>query len=442
MEATLQEILAAREQRVQTQKEILSQYKKPLVCFTMNIPGPVKVDRDVLIGFGVGERLLQASLGGRLVHKQSHTPKTGCEGFYVADMDAKQLKQLTLDLEEIDPIGRLFDMDVLDTDGRKVSREELGYPRRKCLLCDQDAAVCGSRRTHSWEELRHHAGFLLYVAAREWMCEYIATWAYSALTQELSSTPKPGLVDRNNAGAHRDMTPRHFFASATALRPWFHKFAEQGFLTRDDTPAATFAAIRPLGMEAEQAMLKATGGVNTHKGAIFSLGILCAAAGRLGPEGWNTDTLLAECSRMTKGLVETDFAGITAESAKTAGERLFALHGITGIRGQAENGFPAVRDTGLPILKQGLQNGLSLNDAGCAALLHLLCAAEDTNLIKRGGLEKARAVQAQIRALLQETPFPSKETILELDRQFIVENLSPGGSADLLAVTYFLYLLR
>ena len=442
MEATLQEILDARENRVKTQKSLLEKYNKPLVSFTMNIPGPVKVDRDVLIGFAIGDRLLRRSLQGKLVYARSHAPITGCEGFYVADMDAKQLKKLAVELEEIDPIGRLFDMDIIDENGRKIDRESLGYERRKCLLCNEDAAVCAGRRTHSWEELRRAAGFLLYVTAREWMCEYIATWAYSALTQELSTTPKPGLVDRNNAGAHRDMIPRHFFASATALRPWFHKFAEQGFLTRDDAPAATFAAIRPLGLDAEQAMLKATGGVNTHKGAIFSLGILCAAAGRLGPEGWNIDALLKEAAAMTKGLVASDFAGITPENAKTAGERLFAAYGITGIRGQAEQGFPAVKNVGMPILMEGLRNGLSLNDAGCAALLHLLAEAEDTNLIKRGGLEKAQAVLTQIKLLLKETPFPSKETLLELDRQFIGENLSPGGSADLLAITYFLYFLR
>ncbi|WP_458464079.1 triphosphoribosyl-dephospho-CoA synthase, partial [Paenibacillus sp.] len=91
---------------------------------------------------------------------------------------------------------------------------------------------------------------------------------------------------------------------------------------------------------------------------------------------------------------------------------------------------------------KGLKEGLSLNDAGCTTLLHLLAEVEDTNLIKRGGLETAKEVQAQVADLLKDTPFPSKDTILELDREFIEKNLSPGGSADLLAITYFLYFLR
>ncbi|MBR5528836.1 MAG: triphosphoribosyl-dephospho-CoA synthase CitG [Oscillospiraceae bacterium] len=442
MEATLQEILDSREKRAKTQKELLEKYQKPLVCFTMNIPGPVKMDRDIAIGFAMGERLLKNAVQQQLVFSAAQTPNTGAEGFYVVDMDAKQLKKLVLEIEEIDPIGRLFDMDVIDITGKKVSREDVGYPRRKCLLCDEDAVVCASRRTHSLEKLRHTTGFLLYLTARKWMCEYIGTWAYYALTQELSTTPKPGLVDRNNAGAHKDMTPRHFFASADALRPFFNRFAEQGFLTRDSAATETFSAIRSLGKEAEQAMLQATGGVNTHKGAIFSLGILCAAAGRLGPEGWNMEALLTEAAAMTHGLVEKDFAGVTEETAKTAGERLFAKYGVTGVRGQAEAGFPEVRNIGMPMFQKALQDGQSLNNAGCIALLHMLATVEDTNLIHRGGMETAQTMQQKVAAILEAEPYPARETLLELDKAFIEKNLSPGGTADLLAIIYFLYFLK
>ena len=443
MNELLHEILAAREQRVQKQQKLLKQHAAPLLCFTMNIPGPVKFDRDVSIGFHLGTWLLKETLKGRkILHFEANTAVTGCEAFCVVDMPAKELKKLAIELEEIDPIGRLFDMDVLTPDGQKLSREELGYPRRKCLLCDQDAYVCAGRRTHSAEELRRQAGFYLYIAARQWMCEYIATRAYFALSQEVTTTPKPGLVDGNNTGAHKDMDIRHFFASANALRPYFCDCAEQGFLTRDLPGTQTLAAIRPLGLEAEQTMLNATHGVNTHKGAIFSLGILCAALGRLSPDLWQPERLLAECAAIAEGIADRDLAGVTVETAKTAGERLFAQYGISGVRGQAQAGFPAVAEVGLPVLRQGLEKGLSLNDAGAAVLLHLIAATDDTNLIHRGGREKQLQVKRQIADLLKSEPFPDTETIKELDRQFIRENLSPGGSADLLALTYFLYFLQ
>lgn len=443
MEASLQEILDAREQRAQKQQALLSQYQKPLICFTMNIPGPEKMNRDIATAFAVGNWLLRERLTGcHIVHKALQQNHAGCEAFYVVDLPAKQLKQLTIAIEDTDPIGRLFDMDVLDTDGSKLTREDLGFERRKCLLCDNDAALCARSRAHGLEQLQDRTGFLLYLAARQWMTEYVAVRAFLALNKEFTTTPKPGLVDRNNRGAHRDMGIKHFFASANALRPYFFRFTEAGWLSRDAAPEETFRRIRPIGVEAEQAMYKATHGVNTHKGAIFSIGLICAAAGRLSPEDWQPENLLSQCAAMTAGLTARDFGGITPENAKTAGERIYAAYGITGVRGQAEAGFPAVLEVGLPILRQGLSKGLSFNDAGCVTLLHLLAATDDTNLIHRSDRQTQLAIKERIAAMLREDPFPSMETILDLDKEFIQNNLSPGGSADLLAVTYFLLFLK
>lgn len=443
MEVSLQDILSAREARVQKQNRLLARYQKPLLCFTMNIPGPVKLDRDISLGFSVGNWLLQDALADqKCLHRELCFENTGCEAYYVVDMPPEDLKRLCIDLEETELIGRLFDMDVMDPTGKKLDRESLGLPRRKCLLCENDAYICARSRAHSLEQLRDRTGFLLYLTARQWMAEFVAVRAYLALHQEVDTTPKPGLVDRSNHGAHKDMGIRHFFVSANTLRPFFCRFAETGYLTRDLNPTDTFAKIRPIGIEAEQAMLRATGGVNTHKGAIFSLGILCAAAGRLEPRVWTPEALLSQCAAMTKGVVTSDFAGITLENAKTAGERIFAQYGIAGVRGQAEAGFPAVREVGLPVLRQGIQKGLSLNDAGCAALLHLLAATDDTNLINRSDRQTQLQVKARIEALLRETPFPSRDVLEQLDKEFIEKNLSPGGSADLLAMTYFLYFLQ
>ena len=116
-------------------------------------------------------------------------------------------------------------------------------------------------------------------------------------------------------------------------------------------------------------------------------------------------------------------------------------YGITGVRGQAEEGYPALLQAGLPVLEKGLADGLDLNDAGCAALLHLLCAITDTNMIARSDVDTAKAVTDQVSAILAETPYPCTNVLEQLDAEFIEKNLSPGGSADLLALTYFLHFL-
>ena len=118
-------------------------------------------------------------------------------------------------------------------------------------------------------------------------------------------------------------------------------------------------------------MNQATNGVNTHKGALFSIGILCGALGRLPREKWkNVKVVLGECAAMTKGIVEHDFREVTEENAGTTGEKLYVKYGITGIRGQAEKGFPAVMEAGLPALERGLKKGLSLEQAGLS-LIHI-----------------------------------------------------------------------
>ena len=441
MNELLMEILQAREDRAAKQQALLQQYNKPLLCFTLNIPGPKKLDRDIAVGFFVGSRLLADALKDHpVLHREEHRLITGCEGYYIVDLPARELKALAVDIEDTDPIGRLFDLDVLDIDGRKLSREELGYERRKCLLCGNDAMVCASTRAHKLEDLTDRTGFLLYLAARNWFAEYIGAKAYGALLLEVSTTPKPGLVDRNNKGSHPDMGMKHFFASANALRSYLCKFAESGYLNRDLPPKEAFAKLRPIGMEAESAMLKATHGVNTHKGAIFSLGLMCAAAGRTDPFEWSENTLLKACAAMCEDVL-SDFEGITHENAKTEGERLFAKYGITGVRGQAREGFPAVQKVGLPVFREGLKKGLSVNDSGCATLLHLIAATDDTNMIRRSDRQTQLEIRQQVALLLESTPYPALPAIEELDAEFIRRNLSPGGCADLLAMTYFLYSL-
>ena len=190
-------------------------------------------------------------------------------------------------------------------------------------------------------------------------------------------------------------------------------------------------------------MLRATAGVNTHKGAIFSMGILCGALGRLERRQWSDpNAILAECAAMTEGLVSQDYVNLTPETAKTAGQKLYLQYGITGVRGQAEAGFPVVLNVGLPKLEAALSAGKSINEAGCAALLAMLADTVDTNMIHRGGYEQAKETSENLKNLLGKEPFPSKETLESLDGEFIRRNLSPGGTADLLALVYLLHFLK
>ena len=445
-QVTLQEMLEARERRAFRQQELLAAHRAPLISFTMNIAGPVKDSPLIREGFELGLSLLRKRLAAAkipVLHFEEIRAAAGNEAFYVLDAPLLRIKEITCDLEDGSSLGRLFDMDVIAVDGRKADRSELGLGPRPCLICGGPARECARSRTHTVAELQTETDRRL----REGVCaadaKDAARLACQALLYEVGTTPKPGLVDRENSGSHRDMDIFTFFSSSSALWPYFETCARIGRETADDPAPETFRRIRPAGRQAEADMLAATGGVNTHKGAIFSLGILCAAMGRLPRSFWrSSDRLLKECAAMAHGLVEQDFGGLTEENACTVGQKLYLRHGITGIRGQVEAGFPAVSQAGLPTLKKGLSAGLSLNDAGCAALLALMTAATDTNLIARRSLETQKQTVSRIRGLLEGQPFPDGETLRRLDREFTEDHLSPGGSADLLAICYLLYFLE
>ena len=446
MEVSLIEMLDARERRARRQMQLLQQYQTVLICFTMNIAGPVKSSPLIRRGFCLGKRLLEQQLmaaKARILHFEEIREKTGNEAIYVLNCDALTAKRAAVAIEDNTEAGRLFDMDVLRPDGSKVERQELNLEARKCLICGAAAQSCARSRAHTVAQLQEKTEALLESALRHYETRQAARLACQALLYEVATTPKPGLVDRLGSGSHSDMDFFSFQASAAALWPYFEACAEIGMDTKQRSPEETLARLRIPGMLAEGEMLHATGGVNTHKGAIFSLGILCAALGRMGWEyADKPQWLLYECGQMAAGLVAKDFAGLTPETAKTAGQKLWLRHGITGVRGQAEAGFPAVGKVGLPKLEDGLARGLSINDAGCAALLAMLAASTDTNLIARSDYETQQRIALETAILLQKNPFPEEAVLRQMDAAFVEKNLSPGGTADLLAMTYFLHFLK
>ena len=227
-----------------------------------------------------------------------------------------------------------------------------------------------------------------------------------------------------------------FQRSAYALKDYFYSCVRTGMQTNCAAGEEAFYALRRLGLQAEQNMYAATGGVNTHKGAIFTMGILCGAAGRLWqPQGEYTDSaLLQEVAAMTRAPMERDFK---EQAPSTAGMRLYAEQGIQGIRGEAAQGLPAVRDVGLPVYRSCLEKGMEPNMAGVITLLNLISRVVDTNMLKRGGTVLAGEAARKAAQLLATQSIPPVSDVEALDDWFIRNNLSPGGCADLLAAVYF-----
>lgn len=413
------EILAAREERAARQTSFLRQFRVPLVSFTMNIAGPVKTSPLIRRAFEFGLAQLETALAGCILSREIKHAVTGDECLMAVSMDAAELKTICTSIEDGTPMGRLFDMDVLDADGNKLDRKT----ERGCIVCGAPGRGCASRRVHSVEELQEATINMI-------SAHFIAEAAVAALIEEVRTTPKLGLVDLRNNGSHSDMDVPMFFKSAEALRPYFRQCAAIGRTSSDPFPQ-----LREAGIEAERTMYAATVGVNTHKGAIYTLGILCAAAGRLlhrSNEPVTVEDLLTCCAEIAGDAAKADLEHSTAD---TAGLRLYRELGIPGIRGEMAAGLPSIKNISLPAFRNAIANGLSRNEAGAVTLLHLIAHVDDTNLWHRGGPDGAAFAAQAARELLEQGPTMAK--IEHLDDAFIARNLSPGGCADLLAATYF-----
>ena len=274
----------------------------------------------------------------------------------------------------------------------------------------------------------------------------IGRLALESMLIEVSVTPKPGLVDRNNSGAHRDMGFFTFMKSAASLHSCFQEFAESGVIAGINNIALSkfFTNIRRIGIRAEENMFEATHGINTHKGEIFSLGLLSASAGYLigRKKLVNSDSVMNLAGKICSGICEQDFRDARNKDydSLTNGEKIYLEHGITGIRGEAESGYLTVRNISLPALRKYLSEGLSLNDALAFTLINIIAYSHDTNIISRHNINTAQEVMNTCKNILDGENLSIK-SLYELDEDFIRRNISPGGSGDLLAVTYFLYMI-
>ena len=252
--------------------------------------------------------------------------------------------------------------------------------------------------------------------------------AIASLYDELALAPKPGLVSFADAGSHDDMDASTFLRSLFALRHYFVRVAAQG------AHSAAFAPLEALGIEAEARMLRATGGINTHRGAIFTLGLLCAAAGAVRATGLPCD------ATNVRGMLLARWGDVLASRARRAsathGARAARAHGLRSASEEAAQGLPTLFDHVLPALRAARRAGADDRGAKLHALFTAMATLDDTNLVHRGGLQGLHDAQGLARRFLAEggglvADAPARAA--RVHASFVERRLSPGGAADLLA---------
>lgn len=260
----------------------------------------------------------------------------------------------------------------------------------------------------------------------------IADLAVQALIDEAELTPKPGLVDRRGGGSHGDMTLTLMLRSAHSLREGFAAMCEAGQAIAD-APSLR-EEIGRIGREAEAAMMQATGGVNTHRGAIWAIGLLATAAG-MQPENLAAAAVAGRAAGLAR------LPDRFSQPRASHGERMRARYGVSGARGEAQEGFPHVIAVGLPALVASRAAGHAENTARLDALVSIIAKLQDTCVLTRGGkaaLHDARTLASAVMVCGGTGTLQGRYLLRRLEQNMLSHNASPGGAADLLAATLFL----
>jgi triphosphoribosyl-dephospho-CoA synthase len=261
----------------------------------------------------------------------------------------------------------------------------------------------------------------------------LGSLACESLIAEVELTPKPGLVDRRGAGAHSDLSLSIMKRSAITIEPYFRQMAAHS--TRARPSQALREQLAVIGRDAERAMLRATGGSNSHKGAIWILGLLLSAAAMQGEDEIQASEI-AETGRQI-----ASFADCAAPRLVTHGDLVAKTYGVSGARGESLRGFPHVIEIGLPTLRVKRASGATESVARLDTLMSIMSSLDDTCLLYRGGPCALNIAKSGAAAVLRAggTGTPNgKQRLVRLDQQLLMLRASPGGSGDLLAATLFL----
>ena len=260
---------------------------------------------------------------------------------------------------------------------------------------------------------------------------HLASIAKQALIAEAELTPKPGLVDRRGSGAHTDLSLDLMRHSAETIEPFFASMAVAS--SRRPLSRLLREELGATGRKAEHAMFLATGGTNTHKGAIWALGLLVAAASQ--SEDLNPIRVAGLAGSIAR------LPDLVRPELVSHGDIIRERYGIVGARGEAHTDFPHVVKVGIPALRAARVTGKSETVSRLFSLLSIMAELDDTCVLYRSGLEGGEVVKAGAKVVLAVGGPGSQEgnaALRRFDRKLLEKRISPGGSADLLAASLFL----
>lgn len=458
---SLEKFLDAREERVEKQKKILETHKGTLIVVRANYPGEAKNEYPSTEIVKIISSEVDKYFGKDIIYKDETLTLEGTIDFFIVKLDVDEVKKICVLIEEKHPLGRFVDIDVYDNLGNSFSRTKYGYPQRKCYLCEELAVVCTRAMKHNLKDIKNHIlksyeKYLKNESLRIKISEKLGELALKACILELSCHPSFGLVSPLTSGAHKDMNYFTFLNSSFAIKRGLTEMSYLGFSYLDINEI--FKRSRDIGIQAEKEMFLATKNINTHKGIIFIFGVTLVSVAKVLYEkyiGSNQDISSIdidnkELEKVSENIrkccvnILADFDRIPEKirlgEKLTNGEKLYLDYGFLGIRGEVKDGMSFIFQEILPFLEKEMSVGHELNFSLVKTLLFLMTKINDSTIVNRVGVEVLESVKNDAKLLLSKG-VPLDEAF-ELEERYSKSRISPGGSADLLAITIFLYFLK
>jgi holo-ACP synthase/triphosphoribosyl-dephospho-CoA synthase len=437
----LPKILAARDDRSSLRKGF-SLRNLPSISLSLNVPGYPKSNEIIHRFFTYCLDDLKIFMRANLLNpdeKEAILQQDEAGDFYIVPVltspnSSAGIKKICEDFEKTHTWGRFIDVDVTDHAGMPVSSGK----SKPCFYCNEHPADdCRWKMRHETEELRVFMFEKMKTYCRQQreitISRTLSALAMQSVLYEISLTPKPGLVDKFSNGAHSDMNYNTFIGSTAAISGYFSDLVQAGFAFEESDMRKALPVIRNIGLRMEKSMFASTNQVNTQKGIVFLMGLSLFSSGYLFA---HEDNFVTEKFRTIVKSICKDITYRELEARHqphvTHGEQIYHKLKITGARGEAENGLPMVFDFGLPaLLKQNELNDHVL----LRAFLAIAANNNDTNILFRSSME----VLNQFRELSRQALETGKMDSL---KEFCIkQKISPGGSADILAVSIYFYLL-
>lgn len=408
MDQICDEILSSRERRQYEIEKMKTQYKTVITVKT-NIPGEHK---NLPVSY------LLVHWIHRLVPRDMIDEITFYDGpdgpYYLigSNTESTFVKRTLVAIENTHPLGRYIDLDVYGDAGR-LSRGQL----RSCILCDKPAFVCIREGNHSLQQLLTQ----ITKDVQTYFNQVIIDMADDSIMQELNLHPKFGLVTPRTSGSHEDMDYALMKKAKEAILPYFGMMFECGWTEND--LFLIFDHCRTIGLQAEEAMMKATEGVNAYKGLIFNMGAVVTISGYILGHHINPEELFGLVQALTKPVLN-DFA----LNMHTSGMDAYHQHGLLGARGELTKGMPTVKKA-LAYMHE--DSGHSLSEV----LMYLIVHSEDTVLLKRAG---SMRVYHQVKSMFKDALKNPAAAMDSLNDFCLSHHLSFGGSADLLILVSYI----